>query len=1522
MPVVSAPNLALLRSEGQSSKTYFSILVPDTIWTARINGTVVLGQTDIPFDGGAGTHFTLVGAIQEVLVGSSAGADDIGRLRTKDITSADAGVTGTLTVSGHSLSVANNQYLTFLFHYPLKPRWSFVDEDEIFYMDDDVEYDDDNNNEEPFPVVIAGPYRSEFLIPGPGTQLGVDASNSYPIDQTATITTYGLSVLSTVSTPATVVFDTGTGIGGVTFFEAGYYWLKFTVTDSNGMSQDSYRLYFIHSQDKSDPWYPFVDYMNVQLSDDWDTGGKTLGFNVHDNLALSEIPDQTVIVVWQTQKFNFGVLTSHISFLPEGAKTLFCGYIVGDVAKKDLPAGFETADFVAKTIEYKLRRRFGFSVSIKAEKSGVNKWWEMKNWFYMGAIIHHIWRWRSTLFEIADVINLDMNLERRAFMATQEGALYDMANAFSANEGIRAKLNTDQGGRIRLTYDQQLLNDTDRAALTTVMDLTTTTPTADYGGPLVVQRSPENAAPFITTNGSYWDGTFDGDGQADIEDSSWCFIAPGGKPDWDGPNPRDFPKQMFRSLTHGKEIAGRLFAKVNNPTRELRLGITGSAYIGVLDCAYDEQFTITLLASEHPRGIAWTNKPLYLRNVTATLEDKGGAWTINIALEPENPGFDGLETDCPSFPEIGGVIPEIELPEIPGGPTLPPGGAFSTGVLTGASVYYLPDAGTSWTQMSTQSMNDMCIDPYWRIKTAGVEPGDLIVWAVGDGFIKRSEDGGVTFDDVGPSPFPDPDGQNLTVADVDFVRIDASYINPDTFVVLGNWEHPTDTYMRSFILKTEDNGANWTWEIPGRGYLDPADPNVFAWETEGRLDSEYHTAIEVDSQKLVIAYRKGSGANNIYVRAVTFAINGASATLGDPVRITPSNWNELRYLDVSICKVTTDKFAVGFYYSHPTHGTTFATVIGTVTGRTIALGTVTDLLTDDEKEGLPELGNLETFCNNICAPNATTLMAVHPGQNINQATCAALPLGANMWYGLSGTITGNEVSWPTMAPGETFPGGGSGGPACYRRDWQIIAFWQLAAIGQNLSWNLAHCQLIAMGSGDRWCIYTSNYTYDGVTPVGYVSMLNWGTANGPTITTDIEVVIDPANYLVLWDDGPNGPVTTLQYGPKRLVRMTNDYAALVYPEFVSGRWRIKGCIVDVPTSMGTSISLGSQNILHFGISGLTAQPGPNLRDIDVARQDNTHLIVAYAWRGEGRWLSSGVMRVERTGSTDLDTVNEQHESVYHYGNVDQVFGNSTMTSHAVTPFTGFADKWIHVSGWNSGLDWGTAPRTFVADYNDLRPQGDDIPLNGHLISASQGKNLGTSIWVTLLDPWAIASTELKVLRYSLQTLDLERWYNLGGSTQVQLDGLTRFAAPHVPFGSDFRCYVYGDMTNVGLISGQDAKLLRTFDNGTTWVKITDNMSVLARNLLVDLSGKLYATSGGSIFVDDNDEVMVAKAVLNSGAAAVVHGMALDYYKLYLYTIGDDAEADMVDEIAPAYTVAVDITFDHGTANPGKAIIKI
>ena len=771
MPVIVSDEQTLLRKEGHRSSFYASFLKPLTLWTARVN-SLALTRSDraIPFDTGAGLAYTEVEAYQVVWVGTAAGGNDLGELRIKSISSADAGVTGTVNVEPNNVIWVDDLYLTFKHNYPFKPMYPYIDGAEVFYKDRDITYS--GQNLDPTPVgVWEFSHRADWIRDGEAC-FWVDGSDSYAVKSGATISSYALTVYP--SAGVTVTINAGTGLGRivVTSLTQEYYWCKCTVTDSNSKSQTTWHCIFAHDPDKTGSTYPHVDFDLDSNDDNWERGGVEAKLSLYDNATLADIPDRTFAVLWKESLFgmdqvapvkirvgnmlyvnprltytvapgapNTVTLTFHAGVIVDGAvaangttitiDALVSGAITqtglnntttdgqvsiasaafanadagGTITIKDnatadvvltktyIPGQIVTAstdypsplfvfpqnscvgyvgnekllfdigpnkgtgkDVLAiSSIETILKNEFMFSISLAARPDGqVGEWYEYPKWLTIGRAIHHIWKWHSTLFEVANVKGLLDNTDGRAYAEFEDGSLYTMPDNMARNAGIRAHIVTDRDGAVNLVQDVQLLIDADRAGLDTAMTITY----ADRSGEMAIPREPIDRVAFVYGSGLAFAQGFSPDvSGADMPDvEPYCAVAPGAIPSGEGEGTVNLERQVLVSQNQLNQLVGRVYAQQNNLYPNIDIIFHGD-YTDVIKPSIAEFFEIDIASGDTIKGIIEPDLRLIPRSVS--LSFKEGKIETKVTFEPEMDADIGVTTQCPGLPVIEGIAPAI-----------------------------------------------------------------------------------------------------------------------------------------------------------------------------------------------------------------------------------------------------------------------------------------------------------------------------------------------------------------------------------------------------------------------------------------------------------------------------------------------------------------------------------------------------------------------------------------------------------------------------------------------------------------------------------------------------------------------------------------------------------------------------------------------------------------------------------------------------------------------------------------------
>lgn len=797
-------DLALLRNKNHTAQIFGTFHNPDTIWAAVINDTVSRGDTAFNFAGGTGSLFGAIEGDMTVWIGTTVGSNDVGKLRVRAISSGDGGVTGTLTVATHVLSIQNGYFLTFKNTHELWAKYPYlntVDPDNLesteFLKDYDIPYTNQNQNIKP--VVIAGSHQAKFIYDIVGYWRVISQlPDSYTLAPGATITNYAATCVP--STGVTISINASTGYGYVEFTQPGQYWVKYTITDSNGATESSYRYYYAHSQDPSNAHYPHVDFTISNITGDWSTGGWSTSLDFHDNIALTNIPDEALTIIWAEYYFD----TEHypITLLPNECTNLITGYLRIDRNNEVLTTGVNKVNCTVNTVENLLANHFMFSVSLEAVNHTPNYWYEYRAELTNGRAVHHFWRWHSTLMQICDVVGLDYNSDLRAFAEMEDGTLYTMADDILLNKGINTHVVADKGGRLWLTPDIQLLNDTERAALDTIFEITED----DQSGDVIIGRNQPDRTVFTKVSGFYWDGSFITSATdecpnppcPDVE--PFCSSAPTDLPGDDGPSVTSHDNQTLSSQNDCNELAGRFYAKENNLYPEYQFTTHGN-YSGVFDVAYPVFWYTSIIAE---RGFTWVDKNLICRNVSININQLAGTINCAVVFEPEMQGEDGVAGYCLDNFSVtnDGVQGDVDT--------------LGSLIITGSSVYTRAENIAGWDLKTSEAVSDLIKDPFLYVKDSS------IVLRSGVGYIKRSTDAGNTWTDVTPAIDPPNDSGDTpapTAATVDYFNIAGSQININEFVYQVRWQNSGGNW-RTWLLYTDDDHGTYTWQsVTGSGVI-------------------------------------------------------------------------------------------------------------------------------------------------------------------------------------------------------------------------------------------------------------------------------------------------------------------------------------------------------------------------------------------------------------------------------------------------------------------------------------------------------------------------------------------------------------------------------------------------------------------------------------------------------------------------------------------------------------------------------
>lgn len=382
---LSANDLNVVRTRPQSSELYFTIYHPDTVMSCRVTGSLSRGEMEIPYYNVSTGSFNNVLAGMTLLVGTSEGGRELGKIRIRDVNSTHFSV----AENGH-IDWAEAEYLTvknYWEHWPVYPRIiqdPNNDEDVIFYKDYDIEYTNQNTILGAFPC--AGSHRSIFAgesvyWSATGTSHLVGSAMTYAWNFNG-----GDVTGSNAHTPGWVQYPT-----------PGDYVTRLQVNGANGSIDVTYRYVMVRDRNSLSSikhHNPIKNWTISNLSGSRSQGGYTATVSIINEDI--EVYDGDVVVLWGEDwygntKQSFG-----------GSENNSSVFFVGHVLDGSIQYNYRdsTITFQIGSVTDLLRNIEGFSVSVES-KDSPSKWFELLDMDGRRALYHYL-RWHTTVLSSID----------------------------------------------------------------------------------------------------------------------------------------------------------------------------------------------------------------------------------------------------------------------------------------------------------------------------------------------------------------------------------------------------------------------------------------------------------------------------------------------------------------------------------------------------------------------------------------------------------------------------------------------------------------------------------------------------------------------------------------------------------------------------------------------------------------------------------------------------------------------------------------------------------------------------------------------------------------------------------------------------------------------------------------------------------------------------------------------------------------------------------------------------------------
>lgn len=423
---------------------------PTPIFKARTNmASATYPITALVFDGVTLGAYTDIQPDMELVLGTTDGGDQLGRVRVQNLATASTIPVGRISrgVEDGTLDVQDNAYITvYADSWKVWAKLPYISPDGVSYKDANVEVNDYTDTDMP-PVANCGPGFADYIDPDTEViTVAFDGTGSFAMADGATLTTYAWDVGDGTITVGTSADDSITAT-----FPAGFRWVGLTVTDSNG-TQHSSRCPVLAVDPADDPTVKFaVEQHRLNLR-----GGQTVSFRILEDMPRSTYPDGCLVLFWQGAPSSPSD-RSHMRLI---------GWHQSDSVSIGASKTGLIRDTVLTCVDVagRLDTLPGFPQALERVDPATT-WEQMPN-LNMSTCLHYLAFWHSTALSLADFFLPANGSDYPAMRLDSTGAsLYDQLNSRAVSMVPMHHLTCNLQGQLRVLEDWMLVDVADRPAV-------------------------------------------------------------------------------------------------------------------------------------------------------------------------------------------------------------------------------------------------------------------------------------------------------------------------------------------------------------------------------------------------------------------------------------------------------------------------------------------------------------------------------------------------------------------------------------------------------------------------------------------------------------------------------------------------------------------------------------------------------------------------------------------------------------------------------------------------------------------------------------------------------------------------------------------------------------------------------------------------------------------------------------------------------------------------------------------------
>jgi hypothetical protein len=667
----TSPELVLYRTPGKKSKFRAAIFQPTVIYTARINQSfsTLDGVLEITYDTGSGTLADVLPDMT-VLIGSTAGAHDIGivRLRDKDALKFYIGETS-------DVAFANDQYLTVIDDFGLWARHVRISAG-VPYMDGTTAYSDQHTNFDPVPIM--GSHRV-LKLTGATVSTSFNAASSYCID--SSISGYAWSAPGSSSSSGMT-----TSTPSITWNSVGWKKVYLTLTAANGKTFFGVRYVYVWNDANPPP--------RAQIEEcraDADEGGWMFDITLLDDCDLDAIRDRSLVILFKED--YYGSTQSNIGPVA-GCENIECtGWIARETINWNPEQGSVRFGVFGAHFWFSIIPSYPDGVELVARAAAA--WTEIRG-LTVNKGLYHFLRWRTTATRIMDVTLTDDTKYTREVSSLAQN-LWEQLREMAFLQ-IFARAGVNAIGQLFIQVHPQLVPEASRT-WPTVLTITG----QDWVGEINFDRAIRNETAQVNLSGVAVNEN--GRGTPYFALSTGHTYSHYGRPEIQD-------NLLVASQADANQKAGLYYGWRNNPYPDIP--IVFDADIALIDCFPLQQCDITIEAADTPRGIAYSGG-LIPKSVAIVQDPETGVVHREVTFEAETFEAPSVNGDVPGSDDVS-VPPTPSLPPLPDFPIIIPGVPVVDPEDGGPSTVLLHDVNSGL--IYTENFHEA--SPTWRTVNAGL----------------------------------------------------------------------------------------------------------------------------------------------------------------------------------------------------------------------------------------------------------------------------------------------------------------------------------------------------------------------------------------------------------------------------------------------------------------------------------------------------------------------------------------------------------------------------------------------------------------------------------------------------------------------------------------------------------------------------------------------------------------------------------------------------------------------------------